>query len=224
MNLLAIDTSTPACSVALRVGQQMHERHVVEPRAHTRILIPMIDGLLQQAGLSVGDLDAVILGNGPGSFIGMRIGASVAQGLCFAAQLKVVPVSSLSALAAEVIAEHGAERVIVAQDARMQEIYVGRFRRAGDHVESEEPEVIVPVGPLPVSGNGVVSAAGEAWHRYPDLLDANRAIAGRVIDLRYPRASYVLDLGARSLDSAVDPTSLRPAYLRTKVAEPLKTG
>jgi len=224
MNLLAIDTSSPACSVALRNGRRLLEDHVVEPRAHTRILMPMIDRLLQQAGLSVGDLDAIVLGNGPGSFIGMRIGASVAQGLCYAAQLKIVPVSSLAALAAEVIAEHDAERVIVAQDARMQEIYVGRYRRADDHVEPEAPEVILPVGPLPASGRGVVTAAGEAWHRYPELLSANRGVAGHVIDLQYPRARYVLELGARRLDSAVDPGLLRPAYLRTKVAEQPKAG
>ena len=102
MKLLAIETSSLACSVALQVDEDIQERHVVEAKAHTRILLPMINTLLGDAGLIVSDLDALVLGNGPGSFIGMRIGASVAQGLAFAAGLNIIPISSLAAVAAEV--------------------------------------------------------------------------------------------------------------------------
>ena len=76
MKLLAIDTSSDACSVAVQVGEDILEKHVIEPREHTKILVPMIEQLLQDAGVAMSGLDAVILGNGPGSFIGMRIGAS----------------------------------------------------------------------------------------------------------------------------------------------------
>ncbi|MCH8335592.1 MAG: tRNA (adenosine(37)-N6)-threonylcarbamoyltransferase complex dimerization subunit type 1 TsaB, partial [Proteobacteria bacterium] len=89
MNLLAIDTSSNACSVAVQVGDENIEKHVVEPREHTKILVPMIEELLQEAGVVLSDLDAVVLGNGPGSFIGMRIGASVAQGICHGAGLRI---------------------------------------------------------------------------------------------------------------------------------------
>ena len=104
MKLLAIDTSSHACSVALRIGDAVTEDHTVEPREHTRILVPMISALLEEGGIAAADLDAIVLGNGPGSFIGMRIGASVAQGLCHGAGIKLIPVSSLAAVAAEVFA------------------------------------------------------------------------------------------------------------------------
>ena len=94
MRLLAIETSSEACSVALQDGEVIREQHRIEPREHTRILLPMIRQLLDESGLVAKDLDAVVLGNGPGSFIGMRISASVAQGLCFGAGLPLVPVSS----------------------------------------------------------------------------------------------------------------------------------
>ena len=129
MKLLAIETSSLACSVALQVDEDIQEKHVVEAKAHTRILLPMINTLLGDAGLIVSDLDALVLGNGPGSFIGMRIGASVAQGLAFAAGLNIIPVSSLAAVAAEVFLGHDETHVAIAQDARMNQIYLGCFER-----------------------------------------------------------------------------------------------
>lgn len=219
MRLLAIDTSSSACSVALRVGERTTERHVVEPREHTKILMPMIAGLLDDEGIAVRDLDAIVLGNGPGSFIGMRIGASVAQGLCHAANLKIIPVSSLAAVAAEAMAEHGAEYVVVAQDAHMHEVYVGYFHAgAGRLPVSESAEAIVPAAAL----QGVsprYQAAGDAWNRYPSFLEANAAIVDRLLGLPFPRARFVLEIGAAHAADAVDPASLIPAYLRTKVAE-----
>ena len=83
MNLLAIDTSSDACSVAVATDDGIVEQHVVEPRAHTNILLPMIREVVAESKVQLGDLDAILLGNGPGSFIGMRIGASVVQGLAF---------------------------------------------------------------------------------------------------------------------------------------------
>ena len=94
MKLLALDTSSIACSVAVRVDEVIIERHEEQPREHTRLLMPMIESSLDEAGTTLAGLDAIILGNGPGSFIGMRIAASVAQGLAFGAGLKIVPVSS----------------------------------------------------------------------------------------------------------------------------------
>ena len=93
MRLLAIDTSSDACSVALQVGAETIDKHVVEPRAHTKILIPMVEELLRDADVTLAELDAVVVGNGPGSFIGMRLGASGAQGICHGAGLQIVPVS-----------------------------------------------------------------------------------------------------------------------------------
>ncbi len=114
MNLLALDTSSNACSVALRTGDKVAVSHVVKPREHTVILIPMIESILRDARISTDDLDGIVLGNGPGSFIGMRIAASVAQGIAFGSGLKIVPVSSLATIAAETFSTHDATRVLVA--------------------------------------------------------------------------------------------------------------
>ena len=221
MNLLAIDTSSSACSVAVQVGAEIIEKHVVEPRQHTKILIPMIEGLLRDADLTLSDLDTVVLGNGPGSFIGMRIGASVAQGICHGAGLQIVPVSSLAAIAAEVIEEHGAENILVAQDARMREVYLGRFHAdAGRLPAADDEESICGIGPLSVPG-GNYAAAGAGWNNYPDLLAQNSHLIAATTDVIYPRARYLVQLGVKSKQAgrAMAPGALVPAYIRSKVAE-----
>ena len=221
MNLLAIDTSSNACSVAVQVGDENFQKHVVEPREHTKILVPMIERLLQEAGVALSDLDAVVLGNGPGSFIGMRIGASVAQGICHGAGLRIVPVSSLAAIAAEVICEHGAEKILVAQDARMHQIYLGRFHAdAGRLRQADNEEVICGIGPLTVPDAGYV-AAGAGWNTYPELLVQNSHLISATAEVIYPRARYLLQLGdnAKQAGRAIPPDALVPAYIRSKVAE-----
>ena len=222
MNLLAIETTSVACSVALSLAGQTTERHELKPREHTHLLLPMISGLLGEAGVIPADLDAIVLGNGPGSFIGMRIGASVAQGLAFAAGLKIAPVSSLAAIAAEVHAEHGATNVAVAQDARMNEVYFAEYRIEGNALpQLASPEAIYALGVLPISGTTAV-AGGAAWQQYPGLLDANRDRIASVAAVHYPRAQFLLAFGQQlvSMDHLVEPAALEPAYLRSKVAEP----
>jgi len=227
MKLLAIETSSAACSVALTHGDETAESHVIEPRAHTRILIPMITELLGQAGLRLGDLDAIVLGNGPGSFIGMRIGASVAQGMAYGAGLKIVPVSSLAAVAAQCMVEESAGAVAVAQDARMDEIYLGFYKRDGAGLPVlAGMEAIAPADslPWPDGEGGRWTAAGEGWQRYPALLDAGSAFLEGVSTVRVPRARYLLGVGRVALERghAIEPENLQPAYLRTQVATPPK--
>jgi tRNA threonylcarbamoyladenosine biosynthesis protein TsaB len=221
MKLLAVDTSSNACSVALQVADDVLESHVVEPRAHTKILLPMISQLLADGGVALTELDAIVLGNGPGSFIGMRIGASVVQGLCFGAGIGVLPVSSLATVAAEAFADNACERVIVAQDARMNEVYVGCFDKSGSGLpEPVKPEEIIAVGELPTIADGV-AVAGTAWEKYPELLQADSCSIGPLLSASFPRARYLLRLGAVSAAAggSIPPEDLMPAYLRTKVAE-----
>jgi len=221
VKLLAIDTSSDACSVAVQVGAEIIDRHVVEPREHTKILLPMIAALLRDAEVEPSGLDALVIGNGPGSFIGMRIGASVAQGICHGAGLQLVPVSSLAAIAAEVIEEHGARNVLVAQDARMHEVYLGSYRADAERLPvAGDEERICGIGPLSVSAGDYV-AAGAGWHKYPALLPQNSNLVAATSDVIYPRARYLLQLGARSVRAggAIAPGALVPAYIRSKVAE-----
>jgi tRNA threonylcarbamoyladenosine biosynthesis protein TsaB len=221
MKLLAIDTSSNACSVALQVDDETSEKHVVEPREHTRILVPMIEEILQNAGIALSDLDAVVLGNGPGSFIGMRIGASVAQGICYGAGLEIVPLSSLAAIAAEAMEEHDADKVLVVQDARMHEVYLGRYYRDADGLpEANGEDEIRAIGVFDDLGEKHV-AAGGAWQKFPELAVENREWISRSLDISVPRAAYLLRSGARALQNggAIPADALVPSYIRVKVAE-----
>jgi tRNA threonylcarbamoyladenosine biosynthesis protein TsaB len=225
MKLLAIDTSSVACSVAVQNGDQFVERHEEQAREHTRLLMPMIREALDEAGITTADLDAIVLGNGPGSFIGMRIAASVAQGLAHGAGLNIVPVSSLAAVAAQVFAESDAEQVVVAQDAHMNEVYLGAFRRGDDDApESLFPERLqaqTAIDELDEATAGRRVAAGFGWQRYPGLVAANEDRIGNMSAVLHPRAGFLLPLGesAISQGAGIAPQDLVPAYLRSKVAE-----
>lgn len=224
MNLLALDTSSEACSVALAAGERRIERHAVEPRAHTRLLVPMIREVLADGGLDIPALHAIVLGNGPGSFIGMRIAASVAQGLAHGAALPVVPVSSLACVAAEALESGAAGAVIVAQDARMGELYVAAFRRGDDGLplalgETRLHPADAPLE-LPLAPGTPWLAAGEGWQRHPQLSSRVTPAAAGQSEAMLPRAIFLLELGRRAFlaGEALPPASLEPAYVRSRVA------
>jgi len=226
MNLLAIDTSTDACSVALQTGDTVHDRHELCPRQHTGLLLPMITDVLAAGGIAVDGLDAVVLGNGPGSFIGLRIAASVAQGLCYGSGAALVPVSSLAAVAVEVFALHRTNAVLVAQDAHMNEVYLAAFTAGADRLPADEGAVrLQRAGRIDSVPAGAV-AAGAGWHRYPELWEQNRDRLGALLEPRYPRATCLLPLGRRALAAgqSVAPALLEPAYIRHEVAAPARRG
>ncbi len=225
MKLLALDTSSVACSVALQIDDKIIDQHEEQPREHTRLLLPMIESLLRESEASLGDLDAIVLGNGPGSFIGMRIAASVAQGLAYGASLQIVPVSSMAAVAARALADHEADEVVVAQDAHMNEVYLGVYGPGPDGaVKDRLPERLhglSVIEELDSETSGGRVAAGYGWQRYPELLVENRDRVTRVLDILHPRARDLLGLGAAGLEAGhgIEPREVQPAYLRQKVAQ-----
>ncbi len=225
MKLLAIDTSSLACTVAVEADGVVHERHEERAREHTRLLVPMIRDALGAAGVTAKDLDAIVLGNGPGSFIGMRIAASVAQGLAHGAGLQIVPVSSLAAVAAQVFDESDADEVIVAQDAHMNEVYLGAYRRGRAGLPAalldERLQPQTPIDELDEAAAGRRIAAGFGWQRYPALLAANEDRIGNASAVMHPRARFLLPLGRAALADGrgIAPEDLVPAYLRSKVAQ-----
>ena len=221
MKLLAFDTSSIACTVAVLVDGNYIERHEEKAREHTKILMPMIRSCLDEAGVALADLDAIVVGNGPGSFIGMRIGASVAQGLAYGAGVDIVPVSSMAAVAAR--AGSDGDYVVVTQDAHMNEVYLGVY-----WINAVIPEPLIREklhGQDGISGlhsfDGPVVAAGFGWQRYPQLLQANLEFLDSVSEVHYPHAAELLDLGQAGFEGglAVPPELLEPAYLRQKVAQ-----
>ncbi len=122
MKLLGIDTATEACSVALAgVGDTILERYKIEPKGHSNLVLPMIDDLLSDSGISHNDLDAIAVDTGPGSFTGIRIGIGIAQGLSFGLKLPLIGISSLMVLAEG--SEPTVSAVLPAIDARMGEVY-----------------------------------------------------------------------------------------------------
>ncbi|MDJ0709967.1 MAG: tRNA (adenosine(37)-N6)-threonylcarbamoyltransferase complex dimerization subunit type 1 TsaB [Woeseiaceae bacterium] len=225
MKLLAIDTSSLGCSVALQCNDRIEERHEEQAREHTRLLTPMIRDILASGGVDLPELDAIVLGNGPGSFIGMRIAASVAQGLAHGSGAKIVPVSSLAAIAAEVFATTDAKEVVVAQDAHMSEVYLGAYAGGPDDLPHEIfPERLqtqTRIEEFDEPGSAERVAAGFGWQRYPLLAEANRPVIGVFSEVHHPRARHLLSMGAAALQlgEAIEPRHLMPAYLRSKVAE-----
>jgi tRNA threonylcarbamoyladenosine biosynthesis protein TsaB len=218
VKLLAIDTSSLACTVAVHAAERVIERYEVRPREHTRLLLPMIREILDEAGLQIAELDAIALGNGPGSFIGMRIGASVAQGLAYAAGLEIVPVSSMAAVARR--AGKPGDTVVVTQDAHMSQVYLGRYEIGADREPvAVEPERLctAKAGALPQEEMAV--AAGAGFERYPELLDGSGILFKP--DCLYPRAFDVLALGSAAFErgATIAPERLEPAYLREEVAQ-----
>lgn len=129
LTLLALDTSTEACSVALLYrGEKTHINELAQ-RTHTKRILPMIDEILANSGLGLNQVDALAFGRGPGSFTGVRVGAGIAQGLAFGADLPVIPISNLTAMAQAAFELHQAENVVAAIDARMNEVYFSQVVR-----------------------------------------------------------------------------------------------
>jgi tRNA threonylcarbamoyladenosine biosynthesis protein TsaB len=221
-NILALDTSTDACSAALLLDGQMLQRFKVEPRRHTHLLLPMVEELLAEAQISLKALDAIAFGRGPGSFAGIRIATGAAQGLALAADLPVVPVSTLEAMAFAADASAG-DYLLTALDARMDEVYWCAWQRKGQalHLLVEE-QVSAPADmqlPAAVSGNAF-AALGSGWcyrERMPAALTA--VISDYTTDI-YPQAEAMARLAAAAVarGDVMTADEAQPVYLRDQVA------
>jgi tRNA threonylcarbamoyladenosine biosynthesis protein TsaB len=218
-NLIAIETSTENCSAALLYDGGLIQRSELAPRRHAELILPMIESLLAEAGVSRRQLDAVAVGRGPGAFTGVRLAISVAQGLALALHIPVVPVSSLAALAQDAPAGPG-EAILAVIDARMGEIYAGSFvRGAAGLVESIGDESVGLASELVIPP--AHSIVGSAWAAYADALSQRLKIAPAFADgTRYPHARAVAQLAAPQFAAGrgVLPELALPVYLRDKVA------
>ncbi|WP_404408148.1 tRNA (adenosine(37)-N6)-threonylcarbamoyltransferase complex dimerization subunit type 1 TsaB [Pseudidiomarina marina] len=226
MNLnavLALDTSTEQCSVALKVGDVIVTRAAVTPREHSQRILGFVQEVLEEQQITLADLDALVVGNGPGSFTGVRIGVSVAQGLAFSHTLPIFPVSTLTALAQQAIRNHDAQVVISAIDARMQEIYVAPFRNNQGMAEQLAPEQMAPLADITMQswwpeiavGNSVIGA-GTGWQAYGDALNS-QGLVTVLDDVTLPLAEDMLRW-ALVHGKPVDAADLEPLYVRNEVA------
>ena len=227
MNILAIETATDACSCALEHSGTVVARHVVEPRRHTELLLPMIDTVLEEAGTGLDALDAIAFGRGPGSFTGLRIACSVAQGLGFGLQRPLVAVSTLQVVAAGMHRSKETPRVLVALDARMGEVYWGGFEWDGVTMVPVFEESVVSPHAVPVPATGTWAAAGSGWAAHRGALDERVAdglgyLPDPVDEARLPNALDMLAPAKLALESGLDvaPEDASPVYLRRRVARP----
>lgn len=217
MKLLALDTATEACSVALWLDGEVRERFELGNQ-HSERILPMVDAVLAEAGIKLTQLDVLGFGRGPGSFTGLRIGAGVAQGLAFGADIPVVAVSSLAALAQGQVTD----QVLAALDARMQQVYWGAYRRdAGGlmHLQGGESVLAPEAVPLP-EGDGWVGA-GPGWDRYsPTLLQhlGAKLSEWRADQLPHARDVAVLAAAAYAQGAAIPAEQALPVYIRDDVA------
>ncbi|MGL5814880.1 MAG: tRNA (adenosine(37)-N6)-threonylcarbamoyltransferase complex dimerization subunit type 1 TsaB [Aeromonas sp.] len=225
LKILAVDTATEACSAALLVGDKVFSRWEETPRDHTRKILPMVQAVLEDAGLSLDQLDAIAFGRGPGSFTGVRIGISVAQGLAFGAGVPLIGVSTLAAMAQGVHRLEGADKVLSAIDARMNEVYFGRFDLQGDCMalvgEEVVSEPLALVGELtaegPLAGNW--SAVGTGFETYGEALGTLAQTQTLSQQVRFPAALDMLPLARKAwlAGEAVAVEQATPVYLRDKV-------
>jgi tRNA threonylcarbamoyladenosine biosynthesis protein TsaB len=222
MRLLALDTSTEACSAALLIDGATTLRFEITERSHADLILPMVDSLLLEAGLELRDLDGLAFGRGPGGFTGLRIATGVIQGLAFGAGLPVAPVSSLAAVAEQVPAGRG-EAVLVCNDARMGEVYWAAFRSDGSGgIEALTAESVSPPDRVPFDVAMLRHAAGNGIARHPALRQRLESAALQIHDGLYPRADAIARLGARELAAgrSVAADMALPVYVRDNVARP----
>ena len=217
MKLLAIETSTEACSVAVYADGAVFARHELAPRRHTQLVLPWADELLAEAGLRKSQLDAIAVGRGPGAFTGVRLAIALVQGLALALDRPVLPISTLAVLAMQ----GKGERILAAIDARMGEVYLGEFMRDADGlVTAAGEENICPPALAPVPANAV-SGVGTGFGAEQGALVARLGSTLASFDASaLPHAADLAKLAARAFarGEAVDAARIEPAYLRDKVA------
>ncbi len=221
--ILSLDTSTEACSVALKLDDEVLENFQLQPRKHTQLLLPMVEEILAEAGIKLQQLDAIAFANGPGSFTGLRIATGVTQGLAFGADLPVIPVTTLETMAFTLFRERFAHYIISSLDARMGEVYWAAYHWNGNGFDCiAQPEVIAPdqVSLINPIADADWVGAGNGWQlldqfspvmqslvqqTYPDLLPQAGDIA-RLAELYWQQGKTV------SAEEAI------PVYLRDNVA------
>lgn len=224
--LLALDTSTEACSVALMHQNDILIQQELAQRSHTKRILPMVDELLAEAGIRLSQVEALVFGRGPGSFTGVRVGAGIAQGLAFGADLPVIPISNLTAMAQQAYEQQGATEVLAAIDARMNEVYFSRL--LGQEVRSEfgtflqwqeviaeqvcSPEQVI--NQLQQVENAV--QVGTGWAAYAQVFGSS---CGQVSDICLPSAQFMLSLALPLFYQQrwISAVEIEPVYLRNEV-------
>ncbi len=221
--ILALDTATENCSVALLHNGTIYSRSEISPRGHASKILPMVDDVLQEAGLTLSELDALAFGQGPGSFTGVRIGTGIAQGLTFGTGIPLIGISTLAAMAQAIYRQYGKTHVACAIDARMSEVYWARFvRQENGAWQVVDEECVIPPQTLCVSvaaDESVWAQAGTGWDAYQEAL-SGLVIKREPTEVLFPEAKDIVVLAEQALaaGNTVAPEEASPVYLRDNVA------
>jgi len=224
MKILAIETSTEACSAALSIDGEIHVQFEIAPQQHSQLILSQCEHLLSEAEIKPAQLDAVAFGQGPGSFTGVRIAAGVTQGIAFAHDLPVIGISTLAAQAQKICIKHPTHYCLSAIDARMKEIYWGVFSLSGNQqVEAQSEESVSSANAILLPNIERWVGVGSGWKVFPSELKT--ALGQDAITKTYPDtlpsakevaqlASHKFELGeVMSAENAI------PIYLRNNVAK-----
>ncbi|WP_373603028.1 tRNA (adenosine(37)-N6)-threonylcarbamoyltransferase complex dimerization subunit type 1 TsaB [Aggregatibacter sp. HMT-949] len=232
LTLLALDTSTEACSVALLYNGEKTYLNELAQRTHAKRILPMVDEILTDSGLKLNQLDALAFGRGPGSFTGVRVGAAIAQGLALGADLPVIPISNLTAMAQAAFELYQAENVAAAIDARMNEVYFSQLVREkkctdfgqffiwknliSEQVCSPEKALVQLVNSTALNiATSTALRVGTGWNAYAQF--ATKGLTGSDIEL--PDARYMLELARVEWlqQKTISALEIEPIYLRNEV-------
>lgn len=218
--VLVMDTSSSACVLAVYAGGSCTDASREAGRSHSQILLPLIESVADEAGITLRELDLIVLGQGPGSFTGLRIGVGVAQGLAFGLGIPVAQVSSLAALALQARRVHGASAILAALHARADEVFIGAYEAAGDLVQPVGPESVTRVDDLELGPERDWFGAGDGWQ----LESLFAAKLGRTVPFEAdmsprPEDLHALGLAVHAAGGSRSADRVAPVYLREQVAE-----
>ncbi|HMM75001.1 MAG TPA: tRNA (adenosine(37)-N6)-threonylcarbamoyltransferase complex dimerization subunit type 1 TsaB [Gammaproteobacteria bacterium] len=219
LKLLALDTATDACSVALHVDGAIAQRHEIAPQRHTQLVLPMVRALCAEAGIGLAQLDAIAVGIGPGAFTGVRVATAIAQGLAYAHDLPVLAISTLAALAQGGYRLTGIRTQLATLDARRHELYWACYEADAEGiVRAVDAERVTAATALALPAAAAWRAVGTGWLGYaPAMRDAWPELGP--LPLLYPEAQDVATLGVAELRAgrAIAAAALAPTYLRAPV-------
>ena len=222
MNILALDTCTESCSTALLYQGELFECIEMTQRGHSELILGMLDNVLSQAGIGLSAIDALAFGRGPGSFTGVRVGVGVAQGIAFARDIPVIPISSLAAVAQGAADQLNSDHLAVAMDARMGEIYCAHYHRENGLVHLVDHERVCP--PEDYSPNSPIQwvGVGTGWAEYDAIL-RERFVdhLTQVSASHYPHAKDIIKLAQVEAKAGrlLSAEQAMPVYLRNNVAK-----
>lgn len=233
MKILALDTSTEACSAALYIDGEILIKYQIAPREHSRLILQMIDDLLKQADLTIKQVDAIAFGRGPGSFMGLRIAAGVVQGIAFAHDIPVIPISTLKAIAQRAYEQSECTHILATLDARMDEVYWGAYMLTDTALltwEVSGEELVISPDKINLSQTTLEKdvswlAAGQGWGAYKDrLLADSDFMPAMFVDDCLPSAEQIaiLSVAQYKLGNTVSAADAIPVYLRNDVAKKSK--